>query len=215
MAISYHEQKFSIRPPGAAVGSSVLVERALLERDLVIVESAAFVSVFADRLRNSIQGGSMRPVLGWMMILLTPILGFAQATPDWNAVTSLVPASLVRVTGTRAGVRQHLMGKVLSADATRITLTGTSQGDVFFDRVSVQRIELVIGDPFKKQRTIMTGLGYGAIFAAIGTVNGILGGFQEGNPAILYAVTLGSGVGIGALKSIGKGAKYLRIYERP
>jgi hypothetical protein len=161
----------------------------------------------------------MRILLGWMLIVLTATPAFSQGSSDWNAVTTLASTSLVRVTGTRAGLRQRLVGRFVSADDTRVTITtNTKQDLVFFDRAKVQRVELVIGEPLARQKSIMKGLGYGAIFALIGTVNGILGGFQEGGEiavAALYAVTLGGGAGYGALKSKGKGAQYVRIYERP
>jgi hypothetical protein len=116
------------------------------------------------------------------------------------------------------------MGGITSGAAARcrrlsfgddITLRTTSQGEVFFDRANVQRVELVIGNPQARQASIAKGIGYGATFAAIWTVLGLLGGFQgfdDHVPIIeVYSATLGGGAAIGALKSKGKGPKYLRV----
>jgi hypothetical protein len=116
-------------------------------------------------------------------------------------------------------MRQRVTGRLVSADDTRITIfTNTT---VAFQRRNVQRVELVVGDPQARQRSILKGLGYGAVFVAIWTVNGLLGGWQgfdeQMTAAIVtvYTGSLSGGAAYGALKSRGKGAKYVRIYEKP
>jgi hypothetical protein len=179
------------------------------------------VSPTFDQLRIHFMDGPMRSFLGWMTIswfVLVPASSLAQATSDWNAVTNLTPASLVRVTGARAGVRQRLTGNLHSANDSGIALTQVARGATSFDRANVQRVELVIVDAKARERTIVKGLGVGAAFTAIFTGLGLAGGWQESSAAqiaAMYAVTLGGGAGIGVLKSIGKGSTYVRVYERP
>jgi hypothetical protein len=107
------------------------------------------------------------------------------------------------------------MGRFVSADDTRITLTQTSHGDVLFDRVKVQRVELVLGDPQVRTNAIVKGGLTGLLVAIVGTVSAAMAGANTPKAMVtLYSVTVGGGAGIGVLKSRGKGATSVQIYER-
>ena len=160
----------------------------------------------------------MKASLTWVLIF---VVGFsplaAQSSDTWtSAVTSLNAPSYVRVKGTRAGQDDSTTGMLHSVGEEQITVATRRNGKrelVKFDRPNVRSVELVIGQPRARQRSILKGLAVGGFFALLGTVGLLRSPHEIGAPAIagFYALTLGGGAGMGALLS--EGEDYMLVYD--
>jgi hypothetical protein len=159
----------------------------------------------------------MKVLLTWALIAVissSPIL--AQASDTWSAVTTVTAPNYVRVKGTRAGQNHSTTGMLHSVDETQITVATRRNGKpelVQFDRANVRSVELVVGQPNSRQKSILKGLGVGVFFALLGTIGMVRGQNELGAGAMagFYGLTLGGGAGVGALLS--EGEDYMVIYD--
>ncbi len=160
----------------------------------------------------------MKASLTWVLISVVSVSPLAaQPSDTWTiAVARLHAPSYVRVKGERARQDQRITGMLHSVDEQQITVATRTNGKpelVKFDRPNVRSVELVIGEPRARQRSILRGLAVGGFFALLGTVGLLRGPHEMEAPAIagVYALTLGGGAGVGALLS--KSEDYMLVYD--